>query len=514
VLVIGLDALEAPLVERAVAAKELPAFAALHARASRFHLTNPMRSHPGAIWPEINTGRSVGTVGLFFHPSQLRTGDAVPHRVEPDEVDPGDDWWQVAGDAGRRVCVLDVPHSVPRPGTNGIHITDWGNHDRSWAPNSDPPSALAEVRARVGDHPIGRCDDIVRRGDVAAYERLLDHLLDGIERRTQMGEWMLDREAWDVVHVAFTESHCVGHQFWAFADASHPVPLPNRPARLQGAVAEVYDAIDRGIGRLVTAAGADTTVVVVISHGMGPYVGGYQLMPEVLVRLGLRPEPRAVAAVGSTLPKGVRGALRRIVPDRLRYRRLVAAGTLPHHDLTSSRAKATVMLNNRCAAIRLNVRGREPYGCVEPGAEADALVEELRRELHALRLPGTGEPIVDLVASPAELFGPEAHADLPDLTVGFRTDLGRIEACESPRVGRVVVPLWARDTRPDGWPVDLGRTGDHTDQSRLWICEPGRPAREGGSASVLDVAPTVLELLDVGAPAAMTGRSLVDARDD
>ena len=53
VLVIGLDALEAPLVERAVAAKELPAFAALHARASRFHLTNPMRSHPGAIWPEI-----------------------------------------------------------------------------------------------------------------------------------------------------------------------------------------------------------------------------------------------------------------------------------------------------------------------------------------------------------------------------------------------------------------------------------------------------------------------------
>ena len=41
------------------------------------------------------------------------------------------------------------------------------------------------------------------------------------------------------------------------------------------------------------------------------------------------------------------------------------------------------MLNNRCAAIRLNVRGREPYGCVEPGAEADALVEELRGELLA-----------------------------------------------------------------------------------------------------------------------------------
>src|SRR5262245_32022860 len=161
VLVIGLDAMEAPLVERGVESGLLPAFAALHDRAVRFDLTNPMRSHPGAIWPEINTGRSVGQVGLFFHPSQIRTGDPVPHKVATSEIDPRDDWWHVAGDAGRRICVLDVPHSVPRPGTNGIHVTDWGNHDRSWTPDSDPPSALAEVRTHIGDHPIDRCDEIV-----------------------------------------------------------------------------------------------------------------------------------------------------------------------------------------------------------------------------------------------------------------------------------------------------------------------------------------------------------------
>jgi predicted AlkP superfamily phosphohydrolase/phosphomutase len=171
------------------------------------------------------------------------------------------------------------------------------------------------------------------------------------------------------------------------------------------------------------------------------------------------------------------------------------------------------MLNNRCAAIRVNVRGREPYGCVEPGAEADALVDELRRELLALRQPGTGEPIVDLVATPAELFGPEFHPDLPDLTVGFRTDLGRLEACESPRIGRVDVTLWSRDTRPDGWPVTLGRTGDHTDASRLWICAPGTSAHDGGTGSVLDVSPTVLTLLAVPQPSTMTGRALLDPTD-
>src|SRR6476659_9867764 len=296
-----------------------------------------MRSHPGAIWPEINTGRSVGEVGLFFHPSQLRTGDPVPHQVSRSEIDAGDDWWQVAGDAGRRVCVLDVPHSVTRPETNGIHVTDWGNHDRSWDPESDPPSALADVRAHVGDHPIDRCDDVVRGGDAAAYERLLGYLLDGVERRTQLGEWMLDREDWDVVHLAFTECHCVGHQFWAFADPSHPVPLPERAPRLQRAISEVYGAIDGGVARLVAAAGPDASVVVVFSHGMGPYVGGYQLIPEVLVRLGLRPRPQAVAAIGSSLPQRTREVLRRVGPDLPRYKRIARAGPLHHHDLASAR---------------------------------------------------------------------------------------------------------------------------------------------------------------------------------
>ena len=512
VLVIGLDAMEAPLVARGIAAGELPAFAALRERAARFDLTNPMRSHPGAIWPEINTGQSVGTVGLFFHPSQLRTGDPVPHKVETDEIDPRDDWWQIAGDAGRRVCVIDVPHSVTRPGTNGVHITDWGNHDRSWEPDSDPPSALAAARARVGDHPIGRCDNVVRGGDAADFTRLLDHLLDGIERRTQLGEWWIGREEWDVVHLAFTESHCVGHQFWAFADPSHPVPLPERPPRLETAIDEVYAAIDGGIARLVDAAGPDATVLVLFSHGMGPYVGGYQLMPEVLVRLGLRPTPQPAASVGSALPRKTRRFLRRVVPDRIRYKRIARAGTLSHHDLASPRTKATVMLNNRCAAIRLNVRGREPHGSVDP-SEADAVVEDLRRELLALRQPGSGEPIVDLVATPRELFGPNFHPDLPDLTVGFRTDLGRIEACESPRVGRVEVPLWSREARPDGWPVELGRTGDHTDASQLWICASDGAGSDGGTASVLDVAPTVLTMLAVSPPPTMTGRALLEASD-
>jgi predicted AlkP superfamily phosphohydrolase/phosphomutase len=512
-LVVGLDAMEAPLVEQWATRGDLPTFATLQASAARHVLSNPMRTLPGAIWPEISTGRAAETLGLYFHPSQLRTGEPVPRKVEAHEVDASLDWWHVAGDAGRRILVLDVPHTVPRPGTNGIHIADWGNHDRAWLPASDPPDALAAARELVGDHPIGRCDPVVADSTPDAYRRLLEALLEGIDRRARLAEQLMGREHWDVAHVVFSESHCVGHQFWAFADPTHPVAIPDPPDDLRDAIRTVYRAIDAGLARLLAAAGPDASVMVVASHGMGPYIGGYQLLPEVLVRLGLRPRPLRLAAAPSRLPPRVRDTLRSWLPDSLRWRRLALAGTLPHHDLASPRTKATVLLNNRCGAIRLNLRGREPHGQVEPGTEADELIAMLRRELAALCDPRTGEPIVASTHTPEETAPAEPHPDLPDLVVAFRTDLGRLEACESPRVGRIDVPLWSRERRPDGWPVTLGRTGDHTAESRLWLLGPGIEPRhrEGVAGSVRDVAPTALTLLGVPVPSSIEGSSLVDS---
>jgi hypothetical protein len=96
--------------------------------------------------------------------------------------------------------------------------------------------------------------------------------------------------------------------------------------------------------------------------------------------------------------------------------------------------------------------GREPYGSVHPGAEAERLVAELRAELLDLRQPGSGERIVKQVVTAEEAFGPDHHPDLPDLMVVFRTDLGALEACRSHRVGTVRAPSFT---------ALVPRTGDH-----------------------------------------------------
>jgi predicted AlkP superfamily phosphohydrolase/phosphomutase len=497
VLFVGLDAAEATLLERWADAGDLPAVARLRREGAWGRLGNCLETLPGAIWPELTTGRSGGRTAWFYHPRQLHTGEAALRRIEADEVDPQLFWWSVASAAGRRVAAIQQVQTVPQTGLNGIQLFEWGLHDRHFATAGEPPGLLAEIRARYGDHPVGSCDD---HGEtLEGYERLLDGLVEGARTTTRIFLDLLGREPWDAFACTYGETHCVGHQFWHFHDPRHPSHDPAAPARLRDAIRTVYREVDRGIGALVEEAGPDATVVVVASHGIGLSTGGYQLLPEVLVRLGYGSGAGTAASVRGRLPEPAKRVLRRAAGP-FRPRLPARAGSLPA-PLESPETRAVALPNNRCGAIRLNLRGREPFGSVEAGAEADACLAELRAELLALEDPRTGEPIVERVQSAREAFGPEHHPDVPDLVVCFRCDLGPIEVCRSTRVGTVRRPLYN---------PRIPRSGDHTVESRLWAVGPGIEPGRFEDGNVLDVAPTLLALLGVPLPEDLDGTPLFE----
>jgi len=486
VLVVGLDAAEATLLERWADEGELPAFADLAKRGGVARLGNSLETLPGAIWPEITTGLSAGKTALFYHPRQLRSGETSLRKVEPEEVVGFPCFWTRASTAGQRVAVVDQPQSVIPPDLNGPMLTEWGLHDRNFAVASRPADLLEGVRARWGDHPILSCD--MHGHTQEGYERLLAGLVTGAERKAEILLDLFGSEDWDLFVCAFGETHCVGHQFWHFFDPQQPGYDASAPHELRDAVKTVYGKVAEGVGALVEAAGPETTVLVLASHGMGTYVGGYQLLPEFLVRIGAGSGSGATAQVRSRLPAPVRNAVRRVVPARARHRLQQAAASLPV-PLESPETKAVALPNNRVGAIRFNLAGREPYGRVRPGPEADALTEEIRRELLELEDPATGERVVKSVVTAEEAFGPDHHQDVPDVMVVFRTDLGQIIEARSSRVGLLRTGLYN---------PNIPRSGDHTVESRVWAVGPGV---EGGArlpdGNVLDLAPTVLRLLGV-----------------
>ena len=315
--------------------------------------------------------------------------------------------------------------------------------------------------------------------DRAAWGELRDDLLRGVEQRNAATARELARRESDLVVSVFAESHCAGHQFF--------------PEHRELMV-EVYEALDRGLGELLAAAGPDTTVVVLCSHGIAAPHGGDHLLAGVLRRLD--------DAYGAP-PRAVEWRERMLRPlERHRQQRRLRR----EHPNEPERWRVTSVDGARRffrvpsvglhSLVRCNVRGREPRGRVRPGAELDALVARLRADLLDLVDPDTGAPLVARVLRTSDLYRGERIDDLPDLLVEWdERATGTAAASES--VGMV---------RAARWP---GRPGEHRAPGVCFVRGPGIPAgRLAEDVRAVDLAPTVLGLLGVD-PGDVDGRAVV-----
>ncbi len=142
--------------------------------------------------------------------------------------------------------------------------------------------------------------------------------------------------------------------------------------------------------------------------------------------------------------------------------------------------------------VFINLNGRQPMGSVGP-ADYERVRDELTKVLLGLTDPETGEPVIERVYRREELYsGPylERAADLiahPHRGYDLKAKMGE-------------APLFGRSHRP----------GMHTyDDAMLYV--KGHRLTPGRAASILDVTPTLFELMGLEVPHALEGRSLLTA---
>jgi predicted AlkP superfamily phosphohydrolase/phosphomutase len=469
-----------------------------------------MATLPASLWQEIIDSRSCSRNPTLYYPNQLRTGEAAGRPVTAADFEAKDSFWSIASRSGRRVAMLDLPYAHLDPDLNGLQLIEWGVHDAEFGYAAGPGSFGDEV-AKLGAHPVsrkhnGRCDHYPKNTD--GYLELLDDLLKGLELRTSLYTNVMRRETWDLFACGYTETHCAGHHFFHFHNAKHYAHDPNAPERLKDALFAIYRAVDSSIARLVEAAGGDVTILLFTPQGMQDFTGGYHMLPEILARLGLASDSgkggqnnvirKAQSFIKKLAPKSMVAPLRGLTKLGIVHRLQADAGCLLD-PFTSPNTRAAVVPNNRIGAIRLNLTGREPFGGVKPN-EAAALVADISAALLDLRDPKTNQPIVKSVMTAEEAFGQDHHPDVPDLLVEFRSDIGPLEECVSPRVGHVRVPFGKLMNE---------RTGDHTTNAALYATGPAiARSRQMPQADILDIGPTVLSLLDVAAPNRLDGQAI------
>lgn len=510
---IAVDAGDRELIQKWASDGYLPTLAKLLGQGVIARVSTPPAVVEGAVWPTLVTSWSPGSHGMSSY-LQIRPGTyEVELGCRADRL-PTLPFWAYLSQAGKRVAIVDAPLTRPVKGLNGLQVVNWGAHDAfwSWKRSSWPPRLIHDLVARFGEHPVKVCDAEHRR-TLAEYAELRARLIDGVRLKTRLLKHCLELDAWDFFFGAFSESHCAGHQFWHLMDPGHPLHDSATPPALESAMRDVYAAIDAGIGEILAGLSPATHVLVVLSHGMGPYYAGSHLLDQVLDRLhgsaGCEVDEERIAAVDSRrlrrqtwgltrlFPAPVRRALKLGIPNGL----LTVAWQWAHPPLPDPHwigmRAFSIPSNNMTGAIRINLKGREPDGLVKPGAEYEALCRQLTEALLELEDPETGRRMVQWVARREELYtGPRADA-LPDLFVEWDHS-APITGLRSPRIGTVSAAF------------EETRTGDHLAGGLLI---GAGPTFAGGAVEdelrTLDLAPTILDFFGVGAPATFEGKSVL-----
>jgi predicted AlkP superfamily phosphohydrolase/phosphomutase len=178
--------------------------------------------------------------------------------------------------------------------------------------------------------------------------------------------------------------------------------------------------------------------------------------------------------------------------NKLRKRLLRGNGALHSR---ASRLAYQVEHNEISGAIRVNLQGRERCGRIRPGTEYEEFCQWLTGELLALVNPDTGQSIVDAVLRSESLYKGERLDRLPDLFVVWSRK-APILAVASPAIGELRV-------------ADPGyRTGNHVPGGFYLGSGPGvSPGQQSSQASIMDLAPTIAELLGTPLPG-VDGKSI------
>ncbi len=397
--------------------------------------------------------------------------------------------WERLARAGLRTLAIDPYESRPPREWKGTYVCGWGFADRVVLPRwSLPRDAGSRLARRHGRGP--HATEIFGRPTVRELLALRAKLLRAPQRVATAAVELLARERYDLAWLTFSAAHLAGHQFWDLSQLAEQ-PAGRERDELASALEDVYAAVDAAFARVLAALPGDCDVVVTSAVGMDVNSSRADLLPQMLAAV-LRGGPLpagdesagAIWRLRAAIPPGARGAIAQALPDRAA---LELTARLELRGIDWSQTAAFCHPADNQGYVRLNLRGRERDGIVDPG-EADALLDAIADGLATFRDPD-GAPAVASVDRVAEHHRGTRAAQLPDIVVQWSERAATtLAGVHSPAFGDVL-------RRGSG----SGRSGNHT-PGDAWavvapaahaLCEPARPPR------LADVASTVAAVCGV-----------------
>jgi predicted AlkP superfamily phosphohydrolase/phosphomutase len=447
-------------------------------------------------WTSYQTGKGPGKHGIYDWTEPV-AGTYLYRPIDSTRVQ-SRTLFEILSDRGGRVATVNLPLTFPARPINGIAVGDMLTPGKDTPGFTYPPAFARELDRVVPDYVIDTrlCD---REDDLLPFLDRLHAMIDG---RQKLCRHLLKQEDWQFFCTVFVEMDRMQHCLWHVFDETHPRYDAALAARYGEAVLDVYRRIDACIGELVAARPKDANVVFISDHGFGPC--RYKVFLNTwLAREGFLTFKQGGREARGRLQK-VRGVLDRAGLDTRKLIRLAKSvggdAALKFGGDNLSRFAADIDWESTQAfchgtnAVRVNLKGREPRGAVDP-ADYDRVIARLSERLLALRDP-EGRNIITKVQRRDALYkGPEVDL-AADLLITHHDDSVWFYYSE----GEVPEDVF----EPSGW-----ASGNHEPDGLFLAWGPDfRAGARLEDANIVDVLPTLFATMGVPIPDDVDGRVL------
>ena len=463
VVVLGLDGFNPELVETWL--EDLPTLKKLQQKGIWGEMESSVPPTGPQTWTCAQSSRNPGVFGFWDFTYRDDFSYGQPRSIDCSVRDKRVDCLhKILPMLGQKVAIINVPLTWPPPRIPGGYsiscfMTPSLDRGFTW-----PESLKNEVHRLVGEYMLDAGEAGVNYREMEK-DRVLKRIYDMDSQRFTLLKHFFSEKQCDYVFTVITGCDRMAHLFYRYFDEQHRHCDPD--PRYKNALHDYYVWIDRQIGEIWDMLDEETVLFVHSAHGV-KRLDGLINLNEWLIQEGYM--------VLSEYPSGL----------------------TPLMELRVDWSKTKAWATGYTGQIYLNVKGREPQGIVDPDGY-DSLLDELADKL--IQIPDEqGNPLETQIFKRKEIHsGPFAEYG-PDLFILF--DECRWNVSEMVGHGQGNIYSFDMPLGPDD-----GADGLY---GYFCIAGPGVPASgEHIGATLLHVAPTVLDVMDLEIPQEMEGKSIL-----
>ncbi|MDP2315329.1 MAG: alkaline phosphatase family protein [Pseudomonadota bacterium] len=494
-VLIGLDGASWKLLDGFIDRGVMPTLGRLREEGAHGPLWSVVPPMTATAWTAFQTGKGPGKHGIYDWTEPV-PGSYLYRPIDSTRIQSRTLFEQLS-ERGARVATVNLPLTYPARPINGIAVGDMLTPAKDVPGFTHPASFKAELDRIVPDYVIDT-HLTESEDDVLPFLGRLHAMLEG---RGTLVRTLMEQEPWDVFCTVWVEMDRMQHCLWHIFDPTHPHHDARLAAKYEAPILDIYRLIDTRVAEMIERRPADSNVIFLSDHGFGP------CRYKVFLNTWLGQEGFLKFREGGRERRNglhkVRGVLGRAGVDtrklldfakRFGGDRVLRMGDELSRFATDIDWEHTQAFCHGTNSVRINLKGREPRGSVDP-KDYDRVVEEVRQRLLAMRDP-EGNRIITRVERRDRLYeGPEVHgaADLliagHDDSVWFYYSEGDVPSEVFEKSG------WASGNHePDG--LFLGWGPDFA------------PGTHIADANIVDILPTLFATLGVPIPDDIDGRVL------